>query len=81
MWQNLRHDDVERAKQELRLRRDEMLCRHAAEIKGFDAEHEAIDALAQMVAAFARKFKNAAAPTTIDNKTEIKKPLAAGSKR
>jgi hypothetical protein len=57
MWQNLKQSDVEQAKLELQQRREQLLVRHAEEIKGIEAERAEIDTLAQMIAAFAGKFK------------------------
>jgi hypothetical protein len=57
MWQNLTRADIECAQQELRLRREQMLARHAEEIRNVDAERAEVEMLAQMAAAFAEKFK------------------------
>jgi len=74
MWQNLKQADIERAKQELQLRRQQILGRHAEELRGFDADRAEIDSLAEMAAAFAKKF-TMAAPSPISAATaEAKKP-------
>ena len=59
MWQNLTRADIERAKQELKLRHEQMLARHAEEIRNADAERAEVETLAQMAADFAEKFKKA----------------------
>jgi hypothetical protein len=77
MWQNLKQADIERAKQELQLRRQEILGRHAEELRGFDAERAEIESLAEMAEAFAKKF-TMAAPSSIAAATpESKKPPSA----
>ena len=57
MWQNLTPAQIEDAKNKLKLQREQMLIRHAAEIRDLDAELSEIAMLGKMVAAFAQKFK------------------------
>jgi hypothetical protein len=59
MWQVLTRTDVERATEELKLRREQLLSRHAEEIRNLDVERAEVETLAQMAAAFAEKFKKA----------------------
>lgn len=57
MWEVLTRFDIESANQDLRARREQLLARHAEEIKNLDAERAEVDTLAKMAAAFAEKFK------------------------
>jgi hypothetical protein len=57
VWDQLTPGDIERAKQELGVRRSEMLARHAEELKGLDATQAELDTLDRAIEAFARKFK------------------------
>ncbi|MGE5270275.1 MAG: hypothetical protein ACM3JG_11450 [Thiohalocapsa sp.] len=56
MWERLRQSDIVQAKQALRLRVDETLRRHAAEIKGLDADLAEVEMLNRLVDAFSAKF-------------------------
>lgn len=49
-------DAIERASRELDARRAELLARHAEELKALDADQKEIDAMAQALSAFMRKF-------------------------
>lgn len=55
----LNQADIDRAKQELRLRRAETLKRHAEELQKLDAEQSEIDTLERLGQAFARKLSGA----------------------
>ena len=57
VWDQLTPSDIEHAKNELGVRRAEMLARHAEELKGLDTDMTQLDGLEQAIAAFARKFK------------------------
>ncbi len=61
MWESLSRADIEQAKEQLSLRREEILSRQAEEIRSLDAEQAEIDNLTQLLAAFASRFKNPAA--------------------
>jgi hypothetical protein len=56
VWEQLTPADVERAKHDINLRRTEMLERHAAELKGLEADQADVDAVEQAIGAFIRKF-------------------------
>jgi len=56
VWAQLTPADVERAKHDIDLRRTEMLERHAAELKGLEADRAEVDAVEQAIGAFIRKF-------------------------
>ena len=56
VWDQLTPADVERAKHDIDLRRVEMLERHAAELKGLEADRAEVDAVEQAIGAFIRKF-------------------------
>ena len=60
MWHHVKRADFERANEQLNLRREETLRRHAEEIGALDAEQADVEALDRMVAEFAQKFKIAA---------------------
>jgi len=60
MWNNITPADFEEAREELQLRREETLRKHAGEISVLDAEQADVEALDRMVAEFAVKFKIAA---------------------
>ena len=57
MWDQLTPGDIQNAKQELTGRREEMLARHAEELKAIDADQAQLDTLAEAIELFARKFK------------------------
>jgi hypothetical protein len=60
MWSNITPADFEEAREELQLRREETLRKHAEEISGLDAEQADVETLDRMVTEFAQKFKIAA---------------------
>jgi hypothetical protein len=55
-WDRLTPADVQRARDEVNLRRTEMLERHAAELNALDADSAEVDAVDQAIATFIRKF-------------------------
>lgn len=59
MWERLRQSDIAQAKHALRLRVDETLRRHAAEIKGVDTDLAEVEMLNRLVDAFSAKFGTA----------------------
>ncbi len=59
MWDLLKQSDIEQAKQDVKVRRDEILKRHAEELKALDADEGEIETLDRLAEAFARKFKQA----------------------
>ena len=65
VWDQLTPEHLEEAKRELTRRRDEILARHAEELKALDTDQAEIDALDQAIAAFSRKFGNRAEPAEI----------------
>jgi hypothetical protein len=52
MWENLSLADIERAKEQLKLQRDEILKRHAEELGVLDTDQSEIDTLDQLIGAF-----------------------------
>jgi len=65
VWDQLTPDHLEGAKRELTRRRDEILARHAEELKALDTDQAEIDALDQAIAAFSRKFGGRAEPAEV----------------
>ena len=63
MWNNLSVADLEQARQQLAVQREEILRRHAEEIGQLDADEAEIQALDQLAAAFIRKFQKIAEAT------------------
>ena len=61
MWDQLTPVDIERAKSELDTRREEMLARHAEELKGLDVDQTQLEALEQAISEFVQKFNQPAA--------------------
>ena len=57
VWDQLTPNDIERAKDELGVRRAEMLARHAEELKAIEADQNQLDTLVEAIDAFTRKFK------------------------
>ena len=56
VWDQLTPADVQRAKDEIDVRRSEMLERHAAELQALDADSAEVDAVDRAIAAFINKF-------------------------
>jgi len=83
VWDQLTPGDIQNAKQELTGRREEMLARHAEELKAIDADQAQLDTLAEAIELFARKFKQPAqaeAPNadvvTLDEERELRQGRA-----
>ena len=57
VWDQLTPSDIERAKNVLDARREEMVARHAAELKALDADQTQIKTLEEAIEAFMRKSK------------------------
>src|SRR5947209_4296883 len=57
MWNNLTSHDIEQAKQQLQLKREEILRRHAEEIGGLDADEAEVETLDRLADVFSGKFK------------------------
>jgi len=78
MWQLLKQSDIAQAKQQLRLRVDETLRRHADEMKGLDHDQAELEALNRLLDEFSRKFKTAPdAPTQPVASIEPDEPVPA----
>jgi hypothetical protein len=56
MWTQLTRADVERAKQDLKARRSEMLVRHAGELTALDVDEAELTVLEQAIDDLVRKF-------------------------
>jgi hypothetical protein len=56
VWEQLTPGDIERAERELATRRDDMLARHAEELKTLDEERDRLASLEQAIAAFVQSF-------------------------
>ena len=56
VWDQLTPSDIERARNDIDVRRAEMLARHAEELKSLEADQAQLDGLVQAIDAFARKF-------------------------
>jgi hypothetical protein len=56
VWDQLTPADVQRAKDEIDVRRTEMLERHAGELQALDVDSAEVDAVDQAIAAFIEKF-------------------------
>ena len=65
MWDQLKPSDIERVKNELGARREEMLARHAEELKGLDAEQSQLETLEQAIDMFLQKVNQPAAAGTV----------------
>lgn len=65
VWEQLTPQDIERAKSELDSRRDEMLARHAEELRSLDDDRSQLDGLEQAIAAFLQKFTPASAEASV----------------
>jgi len=60
MWDQLKPSDIERAKQDLVTRREEMLARHAEELRTLETDQAQLDLLEQAITAFLQKFSSPA---------------------
>lgn len=78
MWDQLKPSDIERAKQDLVTRRDEMLARHAEELRTLDADQAQLDALEQAITAFLQKFNSPAGTGVVklDQERELRQQTA-----
>jgi len=56
VWDQLTPADVKRARDDINVRRTEMLERHAAELRALDTDSSEVDAVEQAIATFIRKF-------------------------
>jgi hypothetical protein len=65
VWDQLTPTHIEHAKHELGIRRAEMLARHAEEIKALESDQGEINALAQAIDAFVRKFNQPSAASVV----------------
>jgi hypothetical protein len=76
VWDQLTPGDIERAKNDLDVRRAEMLARHAEELRSLETDQAQLDGLVQAIDAFARKFKLAsqdgAAVVTLDEERGLR---------
>lgn len=61
VWDRLTPGDIGRAKDQIDVRRAEMLARHAEELTGLDGDQTQLDSLERAIDAFVRKF-NPASP-------------------
>ncbi len=68
MWDSLKRDDIDQAKQQLALRRADIVRRHADEIGRLDGDRSELETLNRLADAFAQKYK--------DVRTVPSKPLA-----
>lgn len=59
MWEQLTPRDIDRARSELDRRRNEVLARHAEELKCLEADREQLASFENAVAEFLRRFGNA----------------------
>jgi hypothetical protein len=60
MWESISHDDIDQAREQLGSLHEEMLRRHAEELRGLDGELAEIETLERLIGAFAEKYKKAA---------------------
>lgn len=56
VWNQLTPSDIERAQNELGVRRAEMLARHAEELNGLETDQAQLESLEQAIDAFVRRF-------------------------
>jgi hypothetical protein len=56
MWEQITKADIQRARAQLSLRRDETLRRHAEELEGLDAQLHDIERFEGIVAAFFEEY-------------------------
>src|SRR5205807_9210376 len=67
--------DIQQAKNQLQLTREQVLSRHAEELRGLDAEQAEIEMLNLLAGSFTRKFKRQVTPPpapaiTVETKPE-----------
>ena len=71
MWEQITKADIQRARAQLSLRRDETLRRHAEELAGLDAQLQDIERFEQVVAAFVEQYMS---PETVSAVSEGEPP-------
>jgi hypothetical protein len=76
MWDRLSHADLEAVKQRLKERREEILRRHAEELRALESDRAEIEKLDQLIDAFAKKFQ-ITTPSFEDAATSRKEPSGA----
>ena len=54
-WEKLTRNEIEQARQRVAREREALLSRHAAELKGLDAEQDEVDRLERLITAFSQK--------------------------
>lgn len=65
MWNQLTPEHIEHAKRELARRREEILSRHAEELKALETEQDELEALDVAIGVFTRKFSSLAAGSQV----------------
>jgi hypothetical protein len=65
MWNLLKHTDIEQAKQDIKLRRAEILRKHAEETQTLDSDRVELEILNHLIDIFTLKFKK---PQTLPHK-------------
>jgi hypothetical protein len=80
MWDRLSHTDLETVKQRLRDHREEILRRHAEELRALEGDRAEIEKLDQLIDAFAKKFQ-ITTPSFEDAATARKEPREADPAR
>jgi hypothetical protein len=65
VWNQLTPDHLENAKRELGRRREEILSRHAEELKALETERDELEALDLAIGVFTRKFSSVAASNQV----------------
>jgi hypothetical protein len=58
MWDLLKQTDIDQAKQDIKLRRAEILRRHAQETRSLDSDQVEVEILNHLIDIFTLKFKN-----------------------
>jgi hypothetical protein len=79
MWDSIALADIDRAKQEIELRRVETLRRHAAEIDELQADDASIETLNRLAGAFCDKFKRAVIAPSAPNAAIAETAAASGA--
>jgi len=54
-WEKLTRNEIEQARQHVAREREALLSRHAAELKGLDAEQDEVDKLERLITAFSQR--------------------------
>jgi hypothetical protein len=63
MWDLLKQTDIDQAKQDIKLRRAEILRRHAQETRSLDSDQVEVEILNHLIDIFTLKFKNPQTPS------------------